>query len=381
MAWISFALAVPGDAEPIDRLIAEGITKIAEVAQDHTAGADALDELAARVEAVDTRDHPLLALARPILAVFAGRNELAETRLAQTLEHPDPWVRAAATLMRAQLAENRGDQVHMRADLERAAERFRALGDDYALAMTLSSLAGTMSLTEELDEADTVLDEAMELLRELNGLSGGGLLRMRVSEIRARRGDIPGALALAQESLDDLDLGRDEAVFVRAAVARLAWLTGDLETMRERAADAVARMDRIGPQRPQQGHGKAMVESLQALVAMEDGDLEQATAFADRALATAIATSDMPVVAMAGVVAATVLDRAGDVEAAATTLGAAAMLRGAEDLASPEVSRLAQALRHPAYERARALSQADALAVLSRPAGVGAQGERDEDGQ
>ena len=89
----------------------------------------------------------------------------------------------------------------------------------------------------------------------------------------------------------------------------------------------------------------------------------------------------MPIVAMAGVVAATVLDRAGEVEAAATTLGAAAMLRGAEDLASPEIARLEAALRHPAYERARALSQDDALAVLSRPAVVGAQGERDEDGQ
>ena len=124
-----------------------------------------------------------------------------------------------------------------------------------------------------------------------------------------------------------------------------------------------------------------MVESLQALVAMEDGDLERATAFAERAIVTAVGTADMPIVAMAGVVAATVLDRAGDVEAAATTLGAAAVLRGAEDLASPEVARLAEALRHPAYERARALSQDDALAVLSRPAAVGAQGERDEDGQ
>ncbi len=51
MAWISFALAVPGETDPIDRLIAEGITQIAAVTQNHAAGGDALDDLAQRVEA------------------------------------------------------------------------------------------------------------------------------------------------------------------------------------------------------------------------------------------------------------------------------------------------------------------------------------------
>ena len=57
--------------------------------------------------------------------MFAGDTELAKARLAEALEHPDPWVRATALLMRAHLAENMGDQVHMRADLERAAAGFR----------------------------------------------------------------------------------------------------------------------------------------------------------------------------------------------------------------------------------------------------------------
>jgi len=70
----------------------------------------------------------------------------------------------------------------------------------------------------------------------------------------------------------------------------------------------------------------------------------------------------MPIVAAVGVVRATIEHRAGDVEAAAATLGAAAVVRGAEDLSSPEISRLEAALRHPAYERARTLSRDDALA-------------------
>ena len=108
MAWISFALAVPGETDPIDRLIAEGITQLAAVTQNQAAGGDALDDLAQRVESIDTRDYPLVALARPVLALLGEQTALVEVRLAETLEHPDPWVRAAATLMRAHLAENRG---------------------------------------------------------------------------------------------------------------------------------------------------------------------------------------------------------------------------------------------------------------------------------
>ena len=308
MAWISFALAVPGETDPIDRLIAEGIVEIVDGDRRTTAApGDALDDLAQRVDESTRATHPLLALARPVLALFAGETTLVEARLAETLEHPDPWVRAAATLMRAQLAENRGDQTHMRADLERAADMFRALGDDYALAMTLSSLAGTMSLTEELDEAETVLDEAMELLQELNGSSGAGLLRMRLSEIRARRGDIRRRPALAEESLEDLDLGRDEAIFVRAMVARLAWLAGDLDDAahadgRGGRADGAGR-SRSGPSR---GTGRRWSSRCRRWsrwrTATSSGRPRSRTARSSRRPGP----TDMPIVAMAGVVAATV---------------------------------------------------------------------------
>ena len=119
---------------------------------------------------------------------------------------------------------------------------------------------------------------------------------------------------------------------------------------------------------------------MQALVALEDGDLERAHALAGQAIRTAAGTQDMPITGMTGVVEATISLRDGDVEGAATQLGAAAVLRGAEDLSNPEVGRLEEALRHPAYERARALSQNEALAALGA-AVVGAQGERHEDGQ
>ena len=82
----------------------------------------------------------------------------------------------------------------------------------------------------------------------------------------------------------------------------------------------------------------------------------------------------MPIVAMVGTVAARRSLRAGRRRARRRRqLGAAAVLRGAEDRSNPEVARLLDALDEPAYERGRALSRDAALARLaSRPSSVGA---------
>ncbi|HET6549718.1 MAG TPA: BTAD domain-containing putative transcriptional regulator [Solirubrobacter sp.] len=371
-AWIDVAVAVPGEADPVDRLIAEGIQEIARAVADHGAGGDALSELAERLERTDVRDRPLLALARPMLALFAGQSSFAETRLAETLEHPDPWVRAVATLMRAQLAENSGDQEHMRADLEQAAERFGAVGDMWGRAMTLSSLAGTLMLVDDLDGAEAALDEAMEFLASLEGSSGTSLMRIRLADVRLRRGDLDGARRLAREAAEDTGLQRGENVYVRATVARLALLAGDIAELRDVVADAAARLARQGPQRPEQGHEKAMVEALQAALALEEGDVPAAEARVAEALATAAGTRDLPAVATVGVVRAAVSLRAGRPEDAGQELGAAAVLRGAEDRANPEVARLLAAVPAAAYERGLALDRDAALARFSRAAGVGA---------
>ncbi len=380
MAWIAFAAEIEGEADPLDRLIGEGLLMIREMAEQNAPKADELRGLAERLETLDTSPYPWLALLRPMFPMFAGRMDLVEQRLAETLEHPDPWVRATATMMRAHFAENHGDQVHMRSDLELAVAAYRELGDHWARAMALSSLAGTLSVVDDLDGAETALDEATALLDTLSGTAGSGMLRMRLSDIRVRRGDIAGARELAEEAVQDSDLDRDRAVVGYASVARLAWLDGDFEALRAQNAEAERRLERLGELRPEQGHAKALVEAMQALVALEDGDLERAHALAGQAIRTAAATQDMPITGMTGVVEATISLREGDVERAATQLGAAARLRGAEDLSNPEVGRLEAALRHPAYERARALAQDEALALLCPPV-VGAQGERHEDGQ
>src|SRR5262249_4018367 len=280
---------------------------------------------------------PLLALARPILALFSGQDEIAETRLAETLEHSDPWTRAAATLIRAHLAENIGDQEHMRADLELAVAAFREIGDSWALGMALSASSGERMRAAELGAAETVLDEATELLDTLTGTGGAALLWLRLAEVQIRRGTYDAAREHVQRAVEDADLRRDEAVIVRATLARIELLAGNLDRVREIVVDLERRIAAFPVVRPDQQHAQAFVHGLTARMAIEDGEHEKAARVLDQALEIAVGVGDMPIVAIVGTVAVALSLSRGRVEDAAEQLGACVVLRGAEDRSNPDL--------------------------------------------
>ncbi len=246
--------------------------------------------------------------------------------------------------MRAHLAENEGDQLHMRADLDRAAEAFREVGDSWGVAMTLASLAGTLTVAGELDEAETVLAEAVEMLDHVSGSAGAGLLAIRRIDIRVHREDFAGAREEALRALDGAALGADGSTVVLAILARIAHLDGDVEGLRGYIAQAEERLERMGPRR-EQFHARAFVDATKAMLAGEEGDEEAAAAALGAAHEAAVATGDMPIIAAVGVTVATAAARVGRPRDAAEMLGAADRLRGGEDPADPDVSRLVAALR------------------------------------
>ena len=160
--------------------------------------------------------------------------------------------------MRAHLAENLGDQVAHAAPTSSARPRaFRDRRRRWALAMTLSSQAGTLMLTDDLDGAETVLDEATELLEALNGSTGAGAVQLRLADIRLRRGDLAGARELRCAPSTDADLRATRAVVVRADVARIAWLDAATSTApRALGATPPRGSSGSGSARPEQGHAR-----------------------------------------------------------------------------------------------------------------------------
>ena len=130
---------------------------------------------------------------------------------------PTPWVRAAAPLISAQLAENDGDLATMRADHETALARFREVGDRWGIAMVLVSQAGVWMIDGELDAAAGALEEARALTRELGVPSQDVFLDMRLAELWTRRGELDGRASTSTACGEERDLNREEAVCRRRA--------------------------------------------------------------------------------------------------------------------------------------------------------------------
>ena len=375
--WIRIALQADGDADPAERSFVRCVVAVAE-AQDHAAGDEeaVLADVLAELEDVDAADWPPIVLFRAILSWLVGDRDAAAERMREADEHPAPWVRAAAPLISAQLAENDGDLATMRADHETALARFRAVGDRWGIAMVLVSQAGVWMIDGELDAAAGALEEARALTRELGVPSQDVFIDMRLAELWTRRGELDRAREHLERVGEERDLNREEAVFIDALRARLLWELGDRAAARELRDDLVAAVAGGFGGRPERGHARAMALTSIGLIALGDGDIAAAAEALDGAYAAAIESRDMPIVAMTGVAGAHLAARQGRPVDAAERLGAAAVLRGAEDEANLEIAGLTAELREAlgedafgaAYARGRG-AERDAALVRLMPAG------------
>jgi hypothetical protein len=396
LGWLRLALEAPGEPDPTDRAFAESFVFLGDVRDTRADGPDverALAEAAARLEAADATRRPLAALMRPLLVSLGGDRERGEHLFDEVLRHPDPWLQAAAPLVRAQLAENEGDVDRMRGELARALAAFRTVGDRWGLSMTLLSRAGVHMLDGELDAAAVALDEARALSAELGARVQDAMLGLRLVELRLRRGDVAGARDRLDELAARRDLGAEEALIVRAMRLRVAVATGERAHGRALRADVAARLEQTAMGGHDRGHARAIANAALACSWLDDGDFEAADRALSAAHAAAVASTDMPIVATVGVVCASLAQRLGDAAGAAELLGAAARLRGAEDSTNPEIATLVAKLRanlgDAGFEAAHALGRgADRAAAIARlrppsrpldPPGVRPQRKRDED--
>ena len=363
--WLEFALAVPGEADPEDRAIAEGVQAVVGLrdATDMDELRDGVKALLARAQELDDTQRPLVAMGKVVLWLFAGDVERADAAQAAALEHPDPWVRTAIRMLAAGRAENEGSLDDMALDLAAAQEGFEALGDSWGLAMARFLESGRLLLVGDLEAAEATLERARVAMEAFSPENAAGMIDVRVADIRLRRGDLDGARELARRARGRRDLGGDDIAFVQTMQARVAWLSGDLAGAQAELDDARERLARHSPGLPQQGHGRALVEALAATLAAEREDFEEAERALAEAHTLALATEDMPILAAVAVAAAAIAVRRDDRDAAAELLAAATAVRGADDRTNPEIVRLG-------VEPAAPLEREAALALLSRTAAV-----------
>jgi predicted ATPase/DNA-binding SARP family transcriptional activator len=381
LTWISFALDVPGDTDPVTRLVGEAIRVMNSTispallpTEDLEDGKRRIADLSARLDEVDATSIPLLALLKPVVAMFSGDIGRVEQLIEESFASPDPWVRAALRSFRAAVAENSGDVESLRVDAEQAVREFRELGDRWGLANSLQMLAQLRTVNGELDDAIATYEEALALVVEMGAREDQALMHVRLADLRMRNGDLAEARRLVQaaDRMSEATGSVMESLFARAVLAELARLDGDMPEARRLRDESLRRLDEISPAHPIQGHGKAIMLAIAAKQDLVDGAPDLARERLAAAHETAIGTKDMPIVASVGVAVSDLAAQTAQPVDAAEMLGAAARLRGADDATNLDIRRLMATLREAlgdagfedAYERGRALDREAAIARL-----------------
>ncbi|MBB3326170.1 BTAD domain-containing putative transcriptional regulator [Microlunatus antarcticus] len=317
---------------------------------------------------------PGLAVLRATVASFAARPDLVERFVAEAEDDPDPWVRAAIQSTVASIAENSGDVDGMRRAAVAAYDGFRVLGDRWGLSSSLLVLAALAVFDSDLDAAEAAYAEALRHIVALGSAEDDLYLRIRLADLQARQGQVDRARATVTDFV--ADPGSPRMTVERELVAEAVLVGLDLQAGRADAALAGAgrlrqRLAERPLTAPLDGHLSSICLGTTATVEALAGDPTRAAADLASAYPTALGTHDMPIMATVGVaVAALALARAEPVEAA-TVLGAAARVRGADDPTEPTVLRLTTALRDrlgdafdPAYAAGWTLGSAAAVARL-----------------
>jgi predicted ATPase/DNA-binding SARP family transcriptional activator len=380
---IAPAVAVPGQADPGLRTVAEALYVITQtVNMDDLPGSGqdlGFPGLTDRVETLDVEAFPLAALLRPIYAIFTRDTERARRYLGEALQARDEWLVAATCMASALLAENDGDMDALRAASAQALEQFRALGERWGLSTTLQ-IVGDLRMTDgDLDGAAAAFAEASRLVNELGSRDDEAHMRMRLAQIAARRGDLATADDCYEAALmaAQSDGTPGDVAMVSGESARFAITVGNVELARSRNATARQGLELLRSAHPGRNHLAAGIAASDLLIALADADLPLAREHAAAAYQAAVATNDMPMIAVVAGALACLAHAAGESERAAEMLGARVPVRGSEDASDLMLTRLGSQLRAAlgaedyarAYDRGKALDRAEALALFD-PAGL-----------
>jgi predicted ATPase/DNA-binding SARP family transcriptional activator len=309
----------------------------------------AMGELHALIGALDSLDvgrWPMAGLLRPAFAMFLADMELMDRYIDEAIAVGDPWLGAAVRMLRAAAAENSGDLPRLRADIATALDMARAVGERWVLGGVLRVVASLHALDGELEAAADAYREALRLLRELGSTEDEMYLQMRLADLALRGGDRAEARRLMARARDAAEENgsRMWGSFVLGANAMLELQAGDPATARELYERATAQLGPFSPAHPARSHPSAVVETAGVLLACAEGDPETARARAETAYAAAVDTKDGPLVALSGVAVAALAGLVDGPRRAAELLGAAAVVRGADDSTEPTIRDLTDRL-------------------------------------
>ncbi|WP_375422812.1 BTAD domain-containing putative transcriptional regulator [uncultured Friedmanniella sp.] len=312
---------------------------------------------------------------RPMLAVFAGRLEIADELTTRSLRtSTDPWLRAALLSSLAGQAENEGDLPRMREAVTEAYATFAALGDRWGLSTTLVTLARLSTLEGRTADAVAEYEEASRHVVALGSSDDDLYIRLRLADLYARLGDLERARdqLLALQAPGALPGGnREREMFAGAALAGLEWRAGEVAAAEARLVTLRRWLAEHRGASPLLDHARAIVLGTAGAIAAAAGRVEDAAEDLTSAYAAGVLTTDMPILATVGRATAQLALALAQPAEAATVLGASAQVLGSDDESDPDVRSIRAAARaglgeafDQHYRAGRTLTRAEAVARL-----------------
>jgi predicted ATPase len=289
--------------------------------------------------------HPALRLMGPVAAIFTSDGEESTFDLVQPLfDDPEPWLRAVAKMITAQIRLNFGHSASVaEAEMREALEGFRAIGERWGIGFALSTLADLTAARGDFAQAVTWQREAIALVREVGIREDLPQLEVKLAQQLWLAGDRAEARRMLKQSHESAeDVGMSEVLAsVEYGFATVAREDGALEEARERIGRAAALIENasFAPQ------FRAVIRSTQGLIEAAAGDLATSRRFHAQALEIAVQSKDSPIIALALVGAADLALRSGDPAEAARLLGASVAVRGSVDRSVPDVDRIEEKAR------------------------------------
>jgi tetratricopeptide (TPR) repeat protein len=185
--WLQLALDATEGYDGQRRILVEGMHELNLMATAFGSGTDKpKSEVAARMDVlygelgkIDPLDEPMMPLLRAILTFFRGLPEDSISALEPALASPDPWVRGAALMFRANMWENFGEPEKMRIDAADSLTLFTELDDRWGMASASTALAQLSILDGDIQAAIDRYERAADYLVEFGATSDASMMHQR----------------------------------------------------------------------------------------------------------------------------------------------------------------------------------------------------------
>ena len=282
----------------------------------------------------------------------------------------DPWPRAVLHVVRAAMAQNRGDVDELGAESEIAVAQFEAQGDLWGIALSKQMRAEWLILNSRLTEALVMSDESTDSLRRITPSYDLAQQQGQAVAILMRLGRLDEARSRAAALVDEATASGNSRALVQALSTTVMV---DLQARDLESADAklstISQLVQSWPGTPSQLH--ALTSAMLGGADILRGDLDGAEAHLRTAAAAAFASHDQPVIGQVAISIGALALARGDIPRALRAVDLATVLIGAYDGSNPQVVAIEEAARDAGIGRtsAAALARPKALEALAELVG------------